>query len=640
MLGCNRASHFIFGCLLVLVATKDDSGDTAVGCQVTNSTRVTVRNGQVYIEAVARDVLPGDVLATLQATYSGANFSVDQPNHYIGFDVRTQAVILAREVVISNSEDKSQTLRLSCLIAGTVQATVNVTVHITDTNDDPPAFSQPVYTAVLNELAKIRSVVVSNVTVLGVYPDNMNITCHIRAGKFSHLVSMSNKSPPCVVVLARTLDYERQKTFSVVLEALDHHAAMLGRPAVTRTAEATLIVTIEDGDDQDPTFVQDQYTAEVGFDSILGSDVRVSPPIHAYDQDEGIGARIAYSIHADNYANGSFVDCLRMDRETGHMEMTKHCTLDEEFSALVLATKETNKRRSESAIVHFRRSRVRRQAFESEEIVIKLVENTPVGTIVMTLAVLSVGATARYSIESPQQVIDFTINTKTAAIGVNKELDFERRTQYDFYVQLVEGTFTDRVRVVIDILDLNEFDPVFEETTYSFSFPTMRANQLIGIVKATDNDGFSNVTYAIMNRNVVFLIERTTGKIRVASTPSNKAYLLYVKAEDGLEPPRSSSIMVHVEFSGTLIAHQQNNILFLALLGTIAVMFALGIVSLRLYNRALQIEMEEKEREKEIKEAEELVELQKFIRQEQHRQRLGRGKRRRSVSSSSSSSSW
>lgn len=63
----------------------------------------------------------GDVLATLQATYSGANFSVDQPNHYIGFDVRTQAVILAREVVINNSEDKSQTLRLSCLIAGTVQ---------------------------------------------------------------------------------------------------------------------------------------------------------------------------------------------------------------------------------------------------------------------------------------------------------------------------------------------------------------------------------------------------------------------------------------------------------------------------------------------------------------------------------------
>ena len=44
---------------------------------------------------------------------------------------------------------------------------------------------------------------------------------------------------------------------------------MLGRPAVTRTGEATLIVTIEDGDDQDPTFVQDQYTAEVGFDSML-----------------------------------------------------------------------------------------------------------------------------------------------------------------------------------------------------------------------------------------------------------------------------------------------------------------------------------------------------------------------------------
>ena len=47
----------------------------------------------------------------------------------------------------------------------------------------------------------------------------------------------------------------------------------------------------------------------------------------------------------------------------------------------------------------------------------------------------------------------------------------------------------------------------------------------------------------VLWRSRVFLIERTTGKIRVASNPSNKAYLLYVKAEDGLESPRSRHVL-------------------------------------------------------------------------------------------------
>ena len=63
------------------------------------------------------------------------------------------------------------------------------------------------------------------------------------------------------------------------------------------------------------------------------------------------------------------------------------------------------------------------------------------------------------------------------------------------------------MRVVIDILDLNEFDPVFEEITYSFSFPTMRAHQLIGIVKVTKHKGavFTHCVMFVDGKCVTYL---------------------------------------------------------------------------------------------------------------------------------------
>ena len=71
------------------------------------------------------------------------------------------------------------------------------------------------------------------------------------------------------------------------------------------------------------------------------------------------------------------------------------------------------------------------------------------------------------------------------------------------------------MRVVIDILDLNEFDPIFEETKYVFNSPTMQLGQIIGTVKVCRG-------------------------LRVTSAKSDRSNLQFSNVEVGLHTTRNT----------------------------------------------------------------------------------------------------
>uniref|UniRef100_H2YLZ1 Cadherin domain-containing protein n=1 Tax=Ciona savignyi TaxID=51511 RepID=H2YLZ1_CIOSA len=119
---------------------------------------------------------------------------------------------------------------------------------------------------------------------------NGNVTCRLKDSKDFELYELDKKESRYLIKTNKTLDRETKPFYNLKIEAWD-----FGSPSLTNTT--IIAVELEDVNDNPPTFRQPSYTVGVG--ELIRNGRKVTQ-IKATDEDDGLNARITYTIQPVN----------------------------------------------------------------------------------------------------------------------------------------------------------------------------------------------------------------------------------------------------------------------------------------------------------------------------------------------------
>lgn len=297
-------------------------------------------------------------------------------------------------------------------------------------------------------------------------------------------------------MLRKPLDYETNRNFTLTLRAQDQ-----GNPP--RYSDTTLDVIIIDADDQNPKFLRDSYWAELPSDGRIG-ELRITPePIRAVDQDAGILAPVRYSI--SNSPESQFFEinartgAISLKVPLGQMDLVHSITL------VIRATQvDNNDRYSLTTLTVSRKDLERNRqydgfAFVQSKFYARVNEDIGIGSRLMALPTNRPGRSIQYFIMDRESSKMFRIGP-LGEVVLQKPLDYENQTKHVFQVLGTDGTSNATAEVIIDVLDVNDWEPRFRELTYDFSIPKsadMTRPVPIGKLEAADGDRFDKINLEI-----------------------------------------------------------------------------------------------------------------------------------------------
>ncbi|NXK64591.1 PCD23 protein, partial [Sylvietta virens] len=203
-------------------------------------------------------------------------------------------------------------------------------------------------------------------------------------------------------------------------------------------------------------------------------------------------------------------------------------------------------------------------AFSRGEYRARLREDAPPGTAVCRLRAtdpdLGANGEVRYAINRRQSDPDgyFSVEERSGVLRLRRPLDREARALHRLVVEArdggsqPEGGLSAQAFVRIEIEDINDNQPVFEQDIYvtSISSHTQPGTEIINVV-ATDRDSgiFEVVSYRICSGDPhgKFSIDPQFGIIRTKKQLDHEAqseYTLHIAAEDCGSPPLTSLLML------------------------------------------------------------------------------------------------
>lgn len=430
--------------------------------------------------------------------------------------------------------------------------TTQLLVNVLDANDNAPRF----YTSQFQE-SVLESVPVGyNIIRVQAYDSdegsNSEITYSILERDDNFPVAIDPRTGWIQTV--KQLDREEQSRYAFQVVAVDG-----GIPP--KSASSSVIITVQDVNDNDPTFRPKYYEAAVGEDQSPGTPVIT---VIATDPDED--SRLHYEITAGN-TRGRFAITSQNGR--GLITVAQPLDYKQEKRFLLTVTATDSGGRTDTATVNINITDANNFApiFENAPYSASVFEDAPIGTTVLVVSAtdadVGINAQITYSLNDDSlnglgSNDPFSINPQTGAIVTNALLDREIKDGYLLTVTAKDGghpSLSDTTDVEVSVTDVNDNAPTFKIPLYQASIPE---DALIGTsviqISATDLDTGLNgrIKYMLSQKDVEdgsFVVDPTSGTIR-----SNKAldresvavYHLTAIAVDKGSPPLSSSVEVQV----------------------------------------------------------------------------------------------
>jgi protocadherin delta 1 len=233
------------------------------------------------------------------------------------FDV--QKMYTKRYKIITNNmfdreEQESYVVQITCSDHGSpaLRSVYDLTVNVLDVNDQSPLFTQTLYQATIPENSIVDTYVIQVNATDGDKGLNAEITYSLEQLKPGYLRIMPELG---VIRTALNVDYEEIQMIEVKVIATDR-----GQPPNKGTS--TVIITIEDRNDEPPAFIQEHYSFGIYENQDPGSEVGV---VNAYDPDSELFSVTEFRIQADDQfvlsafridkSSGQIITKLRLDRE-------------------------------------------------------------------------------------------------------------------------------------------------------------------------------------------------------------------------------------------------------------------------------------------------------------------------------------
>ncbi|XP_077042434.1 protocadherin gamma-B1-like isoform X5 [Agelaius phoeniceus] len=433
----------------------------------------------------------------------------------------------------------------------------HVEVAIEDVNDNSPAFSKAALDLEIGEWIPPGARFPLEMARDADRGTNSLLTYQLTSNP-SFSLSMKEKAggkKQPELVLERALDREKQSSFELVLMAVDG-----GDP--TRSGSVPVRINVTDANDNPPVFSKSVYEARVAENLPTGSLVL---RVVATDADAGSNGRVSYSFSS---VPESVKALFAIDSESGEI-MTSGPLDFEEKSKYIFGLEATD---GGGLTAHCEvQIDILDENDNAPEITIlslssPVPEDAPTGTVVALLNVNDPDSgengqvSCSLSGEAPLSIV--ASSGGSYKVVTSGALDREQASE-----QRVTVVARDRGRpalrssreLVLEVSDVNDNAPVFEEAAYSaYVAENNAAGALVLRVQARDADAGANgrVSYWLAGGSAgaagaapLVSVEARSGALyaqRSLDYEQCREFTVAVRAQDGGSPARSSTATVRV----------------------------------------------------------------------------------------------
>ncbi|XP_042145867.1 fat-like cadherin-related tumor suppressor homolog isoform X2 [Ixodes scapularis] len=509
-----------------------------------------------YTELVSESIAVNTYILTVEATDADENRNA-QLRYYLSGKGSDDFFINSTTGVLRTSRlldrERQPRFRLTAHVQDWGQwdweCTSAVEILLSDVNDNAPAFGQDAYTATVAEDVDVGTLVAK------VHATDRDLGFNRRVS-YSFVDSarghFSIDETSGIVMLNRPLDREERATFNLTVQASDH-----GTPQLSSLA--TLLIVVQDVNDNPPEFSRKFYHAVVSEASAVGVEVL---KVLATSRDSGLNAEVTYFFSAGNEL-GHF----SIDAKTGSVKVAKPLDYEDvrDYFLTVLARDGGLPALSNQASVNVSvtdyndcppmfglpvyNAVVREDARVGDRII----------QVIASDADSAANAALQYAIVRGDRHGQFAIDKETGYISVAASLDREMISNYVLEVECTDGgtpPLSSKVLVNIEASDVNDNAPHFAQANYS---AIVQEGKPVGftVLKFTVSDPDSSPNGAPFaleivsgNEDGTFRLVQTDLTLRTASKLDPKLrseYELVVRASDSGAPPLSSECRVFVK---------------------------------------------------------------------------------------------
>ncbi|XP_019901605.3 protocadherin Fat 4 isoform X2 [Esox lucius] len=433
----------------------------------------------------------------------------------------------------------------------------DVTIFVTDVNDNAPRFSRPSYYLDYPELTEVGSLVTQ---VSATDPDegfNGKIFYFIRSQSEYFRINSSSGH----IFIKQRLKYQNSTGGNVNMNRHSFIVTASDRATKPLMSETTVIINIVDSNDNPPTFESPQYFTPVTKSVKVGTKlIRVI----AYDKkDFGLNSEVEYIISGGN-SSGKF----KLEMQSGWVVVASSLTSDinKVFLMDVTARDKGNPPLTAKTTVKVAVTEENHHTpeFSQSQVTATIPESLAVGTAIRTLSARDkdkdMNGLITYNITSGNEKGLFAVNSKTGVLSLANHLDFEEKQRHELRVTATDGGWiakTSYVTVTVHVTDVNDNPPIFDPDEY---FPVVQENVPSGttVVKmnATDRDSGPNavMAYVIQSSDSdLFVIDPNTGVITTQGFldyEAKQVYHLTVKSFNVPDEERCSFANVNIQLKG------------------------------------------------------------------------------------------
>ncbi|XP_074694464.1 protocadherin gamma-B5-like [Strix aluco] len=431
----------------------------------------------------------------------------------------------------------------------------HVEVAIQDVNDNSPRFLQDTFQLHINELTSPGARFPLEMAEDQDVGSNALQGYELEAnGYFAvEMKESPDGSKFAELVLRRALDREREQSLRLVLTALDG-----GDPP--RSGTAQLCINVTDANDNTPVFAQDRYRASLREDAPPGSTVL---HVSASDADAGTNARITYGF---GKTPAKVLQKFVVDAESGTVTLQEALDFEDTRGYTLLVEAKDGGGLVAHCKVEVEVLDVNDNAPEITVLSVSspVAEDAPVGTVVALLNVIDrdSGENGQVSCElSGEAPLSLVASSSGGSYKVVTASALDREQAAEHRVTVVARdrgipALSGRAALVLEVSDVNDNAPVFEEAAYSaYVAENNAAGAPVLRVRARDADAGANgrVSYWLAGGSAgaapYVSVEARSGAVyaqRSFDYEQCREFAVAVRAQDGGAPARSSTATVRV----------------------------------------------------------------------------------------------
>ncbi|XP_037031417.1 fat-like cadherin-related tumor suppressor homolog isoform X7 [Bradysia coprophila] len=423
-----------------------------------------------------------------------------------------------------------------------------IEIVVTDLNDNAPQFSMQSYSVTLPEDAEVGTLV----TKVHATDNDIGVNRKINysfVDSFKDHFKIARDSG--IITLAKPLDREEKAIYNLTVEATDQ-----GVPK--KSTIATLVVNVQDVNDNPPEFTSKHYFASIPEMSSPGSEVI---KVVATSKDTGVNAEVYYSIIGGNEQKK-----FGINKNTGVVNVADILDFERarDYFLTIQAVDGGTPPLSNLATLNISVTDTNDNApiFTQNSYSARIREDAQIGDKILQVRAndLDSGDNGKifYSIERGDRLKQFEIEETSGYISVAAPLDRESVSNYVLEVRARDNGFpvlSSYVLINIEISDANDNPPVFTKNNYT---TIVQEDKQLGFTllkfEITDLDTVPNAApytfdFRAGNEGGAFRLEQD-GILRTAARFNHKvkdSYRLQIRVFDNGTPPLYSDTWVHVK---------------------------------------------------------------------------------------------